>query len=54
MPAEERTVTDVVAKVRERRCAALERAGARARAPVLLGRALADALGVGVGRRGDA
>jgi lipoprotein-releasing system permease protein len=48
VPAEERTVTDVVAKVREGRLADFV-APAEGPAPVLLGAALADQLGVGVG-----
>jgi lipoprotein-releasing system permease protein len=48
VPADERTVTDVVAKVREAPLAAFE-APAEGPAPVLLGSALADALSVGVG-----
>ena len=51
VPADERTVTDVVAKVREGPLASFE-APAEGPAPVLLGAALADSLNVGVGRRG--
>jgi lipoprotein-releasing system permease protein len=48
VPADERTVTDVVAKVREAPLASFE-APADGPAPALLGSALADALNVGVG-----
>ncbi len=48
VPAEERTVTDVIAKLREGSAAALERP-AEGPPPVLLGSALAGSLGVGVG-----
>src|SRR5512134_2160972 len=48
VPAEERTVTDVVAKVREAPLTSFE-APAAGPAPVLLGAALADGLNVGVG-----
>jgi len=48
VPSEERTVTDVIAKLRDGSAAALEKPGEGA-APVLLGSALADSLSVGVG-----
>jgi lipoprotein-releasing system permease protein len=48
VPADERTVTDVLAKVREGSAEGLEHA-AEGPAPVLLGSALADSLNVGVG-----
>jgi lipoprotein-releasing system permease protein len=48
VPADERTVTDVIAHVRDGRVEGLERAG-EGPAPVLLGSALADSLNVGVG-----
>ena len=48
VPAEERTVTDVIAKLREGSVAPLSVA-AEGPAPVLLGNALADTLNVGVG-----
>jgi lipoprotein-releasing system permease protein len=48
VPADERTVTDVVAKVREGPLASFE-APTEGPAPVLLGAALADSLNVGVG-----
>jgi lipoprotein-releasing system permease protein len=48
VPADERTVTDVVAKVREGPLAAFA-APAEGPAPVLLGAALADSLNVGAG-----
>ncbi|HXK10339.1 MAG TPA: ABC transporter permease [Vicinamibacteria bacterium] len=49
VPAEERTVTDVVAKVREGTAAALGEEAGDGPAPILLGSALADSLNVGVG-----
>ncbi|HUL77724.1 MAG TPA: ABC transporter permease [Vicinamibacteria bacterium] len=49
VPAEERTVTDVVAKVREGSAAALGTDVAGAPAPILLGAALADSLNVATG-----
>jgi lipoprotein-releasing system permease protein len=48
VPSEERTVTDVIAKLRDGSAAALEKPGEGA-APVLLGSALADSLNVSVG-----
>ena len=49
VPAEERTVTDVVAKVREGSATALGTDVAGAPAPILLGAALADSLNVATG-----
>ncbi len=48
VPAEERTVTDVISKLREGSVAPFERPG-DGPAPVLLGSALAESLGAGVG-----
>jgi lipoprotein-releasing system permease protein len=49
VPAEERTVTDVVAKVREGSAAPLGEEAGEGPAPILLGNALAESLNVGVG-----
>ena len=50
VPADERTVTDVISKVREGDASAFEAPG-EGPAPVLLGAELARSLDVGVGRR---
>jgi lipoprotein-releasing system permease protein len=49
VPAEERTVTEVVSKLVAGSAAALGEPGGDAPPPILLGTALADSLNVGVG-----